>query len=74
MPTAKWTNVATEDAVKVEIETLSSILNIVSQLPRPQATRVLVYCMRFIESDKPEIPPDFELAVNEFMKKYKIVS
>lgn len=67
----QWVDSRIEEEVKDEISVLSTVLNLVSQLPRARAYRLLRYCMAFVEADKPEATSTIDCLTQEMLSKIR---
>lgn len=63
----KWSDSRIEEDAKEEMADLSTVFNMIAQMPKPMASRILRYCLQYIESSKPEATPTMENAVKEMM-------
>lgn len=56
----QWQNSNVEKKVKSELEDLTSVLEIISQLSKPEANRILQYCLNYVNdtSNISNIPVD----------------
>jgi len=69
----KWIDSRVENEVKQELENLTTVLEIISQLPIDEAKRILLYCLSYVESSKnPKLLPKVETEISEALKEFKV--
>ena len=65
----KWSDINIEEEVKDELNDLSTVLNLIAQLPHKRAYRILHYCLAYIESEKPEATPTIDKLITQKIAK-----
>lgn len=66
-----YENETTKKQVQEEIKELQTVLNILTQLPKAQAQRIIQYCWRFLEDAGIKNSFDMEKYKEHFMEKLK---
>lgn len=59
-----WSDSRIENAVKSELDDLQKVMDIISQCPKPVATRILKYCFAYV-TDGQDVPPSMVPTVEE---------
>lgn len=65
----KWQNENVVEDVKDELEDLDKVLNIVAQLPKVKAMRLLEYCRSYVVEKDADIAPG--VSSNAFIEEMK---
>lgn len=67
----KWQDARVTEHVTDELSDLKSIIEIVSQMPKGAANRILAYCHSYVNRDISELPPSGEKEVSSIMEALK---
>jgi len=67
----KWQDARIAENVTDELSDLNSVLNIVSQIPKGAANRILHYCHNYVNRDSDESHPVVEKKVSDVMEALK---